>query len=172
MSFTEEFRKSKLKLRKELLDNPIKEIEESNSISIPEEHQEVFEKLLETLPIYDIGETGCGHWTDTSGVDNNSREIEISEATDILEKIGIDIEQSKEENGIPYHMIPDYTQDQGIPGLYLPIITYDYILKYLLETDFGKCKMCNMEPDREDQNGPCSFAYTYACQATNSKPKK
>jgi hypothetical protein len=108
---------------------------DNDNISIPEEHQKVFEKMLETFPIYDVGETGCGHWTDCSGEENHSREIDLHEAADILEKIGIDIEQSEEEDGIPYHMIYDYTRDQGIPGLYLPTITYDYICKYLLKEE-------------------------------------
>lgn len=106
---------------------------DNDNISMPEEHQEVFEKLLETLPIYDVAETGCGHWTDCSGEDNHSHEIDFHDAVDILERIGIDIEQSEEEDGIPYNMIHDCTQEQGIPGLYLPSITYDYICKYLLK---------------------------------------
>ncbi len=103
---------------------------DSDNISISGDQPEI-EAILETFPIYDVPETGCGHWTDTSGEDNRSQEIDIYDAANILERIGTDIECSNNEEGIEYHMIYDYTQDQGIPGLYIPKITYEYILNYI-----------------------------------------
>lgn len=96
-------------------------------------NEDEVEKILEKFPIYDVPETGCGHWTDITGDENNSRKIDIYEATEILERIGTDIECSEYEDDIEYHMIYDYSQEQGIPGLYIPRITYEYIINYIME---------------------------------------
>ena len=60
---------------------------------IIEKHQEIFEKLLGMYSIYDVGETGCGHWTDCSGEDNWSHEIDLHEAVDILKRIGTNYDE-------------------------------------------------------------------------------
>ncbi len=94
-------------------------------------HMQYCKKLIDVLPIYDVPETGCGHWTDTTGEDNHSRKIGMDEATEILERIGTNIESHESEGDDEYYMIYDYGQDQGIPGLYIPRITYDYIVNYI-----------------------------------------
>lgn len=115
-----------------------------------------------TFPIYNIGEIGYGHWTDTSE-DGLSQEIDIEEAIDILTKIGVNIDSSHYEGNIEYCMISyegirtnDDQDDQGIYGLYIPKITLDYIKKkgYIKKEDKTKCRTCgSIDINRVENSG-------------------
>lgn len=93
-------------------------------------HMQYCTNILETLPIYYVYDTGCYYWTDTEDK-SHSRKIDIYEASEILERIGITIESTHFEGDNTYYMIPDDTQEDGVPGLYIPKIVYDYIIFYI-----------------------------------------
>ncbi len=94
-----------------------------------------YESKYKTYPIYSVSETGLGHWTDTGNHDeSNATEIDIYEAIDIIKKIGTDIECIGFENGTEYCMIYDYTDEQGIPGLYIPFSVYELYTNLLNKT--------------------------------------
>ena len=93
-------------------------------------HVQYCTDILETLPIYYVPDTGCGCWTDTED-ESHSHKIDMYEASEILERIGIIIESTHFEEDNAYYMIPDDTQEDEVPGLYIPKIAYNYIIHFI-----------------------------------------
>lgn len=85
------------------------------------------QSLDEKFVIYYLNETGVGFHGD-SDIDN-AKIVDIDEAIDFLNIHGISVDDSCEENGINYMIVSDYSRDQGIPGLAIPEILYDYLIK-------------------------------------------